>query len=277
MRADRLLRRVRANRGQAAVESALVLPMLVFFILGTLQLTMMQQSRLMLEYAAFNAARAGSVWNMDTDKMETAAVLSLMPTMPSVPLLGSVGRVDSIPALLGQYAVARGINKYSSGIFGKKIINVEILNPTQADFGGKPEIEFDVGGNSLAERRRTQLTVRATYFYELKLPIVNWMMFESWLAGTAGFGLTGFDPGRPKLKKGFAEMEITDAKARWLLESGMAKTACTYNGISKNTLLRLVGVAATGKYYIPLVTTYTIRMQSNPFLKFAPKANATKC
>lgn len=62
------------------VESLLVLPLLVFLILGVLQLVMMQHARLMTEYAAFNAARSGIVWNADRLIMENAAILSLLPT-----------------------------------------------------------------------------------------------------------------------------------------------------------------------------------------------------
>jgi TadE-like protein len=62
------------------VESAIVIPLMTFMILGVLQLTMVQHARIMTEYAAFNAARAGIVWNADPWIMENAAIISLMPT-----------------------------------------------------------------------------------------------------------------------------------------------------------------------------------------------------
>ena len=43
------------------MEAALTLPLVVFLILGTLQLFMMLQGRIMAEYAVFKAVRAGSV------------------------------------------------------------------------------------------------------------------------------------------------------------------------------------------------------------------------
>lgn len=72
--------RRRARRGQAMVESAIVIPLMTFMILGVLQLTMIQHARIMTEYAAFNAARAGIVWNADPWIMENAAIVSLLPT-----------------------------------------------------------------------------------------------------------------------------------------------------------------------------------------------------
>jgi hypothetical protein len=72
--------RGRARRAQAMIESAIVIPLMTFLILGVLQLAMIQHARLMTEYAAFNAARAGIVWNADPWIMENAAIISLMPT-----------------------------------------------------------------------------------------------------------------------------------------------------------------------------------------------------
>ncbi|HLM44600.1 MAG TPA: TadE family protein, partial [Myxococcaceae bacterium] len=66
----------RAERGQAAVESALTLPLTVFLMLGTLQLFLMLQGRIMAEYAAFRAVRAGSVRHGDCQAMTHAAILA---------------------------------------------------------------------------------------------------------------------------------------------------------------------------------------------------------
>ena len=48
---------LRSQSGQAVVEAAIVLPAIVFLLLLTIQLTQLQQARLMAEYAAFSAAR----------------------------------------------------------------------------------------------------------------------------------------------------------------------------------------------------------------------------
>jgi Flp pilus assembly pilin Flp len=77
-----MLRRalVKDESGQAMVESALVIPLMTFLILGIIQLVMIQHAKIMTEYAAFNAARAGIVWNADKIIMENAAIISLLPT-----------------------------------------------------------------------------------------------------------------------------------------------------------------------------------------------------
>lgn len=76
----RLRLRLACKKGQALIESAIIIPLMTFVILGVLQLAMVQHARLMTEYAAFNAARAGIVWNADRFVMENAAILSLLPT-----------------------------------------------------------------------------------------------------------------------------------------------------------------------------------------------------
>ncbi|MCB9555143.1 MAG: pilus assembly protein [Deltaproteobacteria bacterium] len=74
-------RRLADDSGQAMVESALVMPLMLFLILGVVQLAMMQHARIMVEYAAYKAARAGIVWHADRPIMESAAIIALMPTM----------------------------------------------------------------------------------------------------------------------------------------------------------------------------------------------------
>lgn len=69
-----------SEAGQAMVESAIIIPLMVFFILGIIQLAMLHHAKIMTEYAAFNAARAGIVWNADPIIMENAAIISLLPT-----------------------------------------------------------------------------------------------------------------------------------------------------------------------------------------------------
>ncbi|HEY0840991.1 MAG TPA: TadE/TadG family type IV pilus assembly protein, partial [Vulgatibacter sp.] len=68
------------QRGQVAVETAIVLPLFLACLLGLLQLALLQQARLLTEYAAYQAARAGIVWNGDPGVMKDAAIFALAPT-----------------------------------------------------------------------------------------------------------------------------------------------------------------------------------------------------
>ena len=86
------------EQGQALVEAAFILPAMIFLLLLTIQLTQLQQARIMVEYAAFSAARTGIVQNGNNGgtngfdgPMHDAAVLAILPTF---------GRTDSLTNLL---------------------------------------------------------------------------------------------------------------------------------------------------------------------------------
>jgi hypothetical protein len=167
--------------------------------------------------------------------------------------------------------------------FGKDkgLITVETLSPTKGDFGNAEEIDFDLGGDSLDVRKKSQLTIRVTYFYELRIPIINWVFFESWLAGMAGIGLTGLNPWEPQVRIGFVTRNEPNAAVRMageLAKMDKAAPNCEFTGLKKSHIAALTAQgAAIGKWYLPLVTTYTIRMQSNPFVKFAGTNPADAC
>lgn len=73
------MRAGRQQRGQVLVETAIIMPVMIFVILGALQLMMMMHARVMTEYAAFNAARAGIVHNADANIMRNAASIAALP------------------------------------------------------------------------------------------------------------------------------------------------------------------------------------------------------
>lgn len=104
IRKDRLFARG-FRRGQAAVESAIVIPLMTFMILGVLQLAMIQHAKIMTDYAAYNAARAGIVWNADRWMMENAAIISLLPTYEGLVDQHSLGNPEMMVKQIVQRAL----------------------------------------------------------------------------------------------------------------------------------------------------------------------------
>src|SRR3954471_22493208 len=90
--------------GQAMVEAAFVLPLTVVLILCTIQLTQLQQARVLVEYAAFNAARAGIVQNGNAGSDGTAGP---MHDAAALSLLSGQGPTDGLPALARTWAAFR--------------------------------------------------------------------------------------------------------------------------------------------------------------------------
>jgi len=154
--------------GQAMVEAAFVLPLTVALILCTIQITQLQQARVLVEYAAFNAARAGIVQNGNRGRggtagpMHDAAALSLLP---------AYGRTDGIGAL------------------GLPVVQVTVLNPRRADFQrlgrhlAGQETDFDDVRPQAVDANLLSIQVR--HLVELRVPLANKLIHSLWLASRA--------------------------------------------------------------------------------------------
>ena len=201
------------------VEAALVLPSMVLLLLGAVQLTQLQQARLLAEYAAFAAARAGIVMNGDPAKMREAAALAVLPAF------GATDSVGAIAKTLVRFEAEEAV----LAPLGLQQLRVEVHNPIAADFAkygqhlnGK-ELDFDDVRPGATEA--TLLSLQLRYLYELKVPLANKVIQAAWItAQRDGSALPG-----------------------------------------------LLAAARAGRYYLPLRAFYTMRMQSNPYLKWARK------
>ncbi len=275
--------------GQAAVETAIVLPLMTFLVLGMLQLTLVQHARLMTEYAAFNAARAGIVWNGNQCMMRRAAVVSLLPTLQATDTLtGATLLGKSRPGLFETWAQAQVLVEATGAISGilrnlgitdpaVTLIDVEVLNPkTSQFFKDGRELEFDAAagwydkGDDFSKngemRDAAVLTVRVLYLYPMKIPFANWSLFVSYMATRVGTFVTGdFTPG----SVGEGGKSIVDGSGT--LADAQARTAgareTDYDGntiFGPGTLALLWQVGRRdGVWLFPLSATHSMRMQSN--------------
>ncbi len=257
--------------GQAVVEGAIIIPAMLFLILLSLQLTMMQQARIATEYAAFAAARAGVVMNGNNGTsdgksksdgpMRDAAVWAVLPTF---------GRADSIPALLAT-KVRFEAQDLVFKPFGVSQVRVAVLNPTTRDFAtqahlNNKEIDFDDIRPAVAPT--TLLSVQVRYLYELRVPFANKMIQSIWLASKVGLlqAWRGHDLTGPRLgtNSGPDAVQVSRAAALGLgsIPDG------TPEGMNV-TAISLLGQLQPAKYVMPMNAWYTMRMQSNPFLQWA--------
>ena len=263
------------------VEAAIVMPLMVFVILGVVQLTMIQHARIMTEYAAYNAARAGIVWNGDPWVMENAALISLMPTYEGLGDEMGLGDPGRMMRAVAQRALLFQVNRRLSGfaleVFGgpisnairrafggdgPQVVEVTILNPRRSDFGERQELDFDdIGTDGYAEQLReaNRLTVQVRYLYVMRVPFANWVMHHAWLSQRAGISLYGaiWNPQREAPgETGFSPVDS---------EAGYEEITRSLRGDDR--IIRDVARAGReGAYIIPLYATYTMRMQSNLFL-----------
>ncbi len=147
------------ENGQVLVEAAIVMPLMVFFTLGIMQMTMMQQAKIMTDYAAYAAARSGVVNNADPDSMAAAANIAVLPTRARTNSLRTLATAylmyvigdkigDALDNLLGgigghglftNIAAAvqgtiQGFLKNSLGINTFGFATVAVTNPLFSDF-----------------------------------------------------------------------------------------------------------------------------------------------
>src|SRR5947208_809804 len=178
----------RSDDGQALVEAAFVLPAFVFLLLVALQLTQLQQARILADHAAFAAARAGIVMNGDPAKMRDAAVLAV---------LSGVGPTD------GAVALARTLIRFKAeeaalGAFGLEQMRVHVHNPVAQDFPvwGQhlhgEEIDFDDVRPGATDA--TLLSLQIRWLYELKVLVAIFgLVLMLCVLGTVNLGRTVYD------------------------------------------------------------------------------------
>ncbi|NTX06391.1 pilus assembly protein [Myxococcus sp. CA051A] len=249
--------------GQAAVETALIAPMMVFMVLGIIQLGMVHNARLMTEYGAYRAVRAGIVNHGDCKLMEKAALASLLPTLP--PLDGKEGRVDTVKYAVGVHKaysrklLATSVMKMFYTDVGLPLFRVDVVNPKKGEldelFGtygshlDAREIDYDdVRDDRVIEANL--LSVRLTYFYELRIPFANWQLHSFYLGRDYLDQLKGFQ---------FESQRVGGRNATQYLQDRGRNLSPDHGKIV--SLARLGGNKS--KYVMPLVATWSMRMQSN--------------
>lgn len=169
-------------RGAAVTELLVVLLALAPLTLGALQVALVYNAKTTLNYAVFEAARAGSVANAQRGPMQQALARGL------IPLYG--GGTDSASLLQSQVRAYADVrlpvvpnNNIGSGT------RIDILSPTQQafnDFGVDANGQRQLPNDNLKYRPRTVgstsgvnvqdanlLKIKVTYGYKMFVPVIN--------------------------------------------------------------------------------------------------------
>lgn len=263
----------RGTAGQVAVETAIVMPMFVFLLLGLMQMTLLYQSRSLLKYAAYRAARAGALNNACEDKMQNAALSVLVPV---IAFRDSYQKTDSSGSYIAGYMKTGKLNRYLSAP-QVPIVDVRICGPLEKYVKNKTaspsanEVDFDDTRNvwfgngnradKLADFERTKLRVQVKYFQQMIIPFANSIIFRSWM----GLRLTD----AVRMNSGFNPMSSGS--------NSLPYDRGADNRAKVEDMGLLMSASMMGKYFMPLYANYSFRMQSNYFLSKCKLPQKNEC
>jgi TadE-like protein len=217
--------------GQAAVESALTLPLFVFVLLGTLQLALMHQARLMTKYAAYKAVRVGAITSVDMTRMERAALAVLLPTIKAqraVFKASSGGEyLGSLPFVLPNFMPDAAL-KYVE-------VDFDAESATGTALGRRPKGDLTAQGWKDFDRGR--LVIQLTFNYRMPIPFADMMLYY-----------IATNQERADLMRTFRLGKQEPMAASQIAEAAKYNLA-----------------AAMGQYVLPIRANYVMRMQSSLF------------
>ena len=228
--------------GQAAVESALTLPLTVFIILGTLQFFLLLQARTLTEYAAFLAVRTGSVKHGDCEAMTHAAIAALLPTFSRT----------SSAATLGSAFRSHRDNQYQPGTdsgHSGAIVWIVRERPLQGEIRANEEETFDDPARYAQPDDVMRLEARLIFWYPMRVPFANWVLGRMVLAHWGLMNYSAADPLGPV------------HTARW--NEGVSNPAMLERTIGQEMADR----AGRQQYVFPLQATSVMRMMTPARMK----------
>ncbi len=248
----------RRESGQAAVESAIVLPLVVFLILGTMQLFMMLQARIMAEYGAYRATRAGSINHGNCDAMNHAAIASVLPTFT---------RTNDLDSLVAAFDVRKD-NRFGPTTLsnGKDISNEAVVwifreAPLAADVGDPEDLNFD----SAFGRGPMRLETRVVLWFPLRIPFADWVITRMMLAH---YGMKGYNS-----SDGIINPLSPAQLADWPSSLGYTPPPAEMSAYAHARVVeKFQELAEAGKYLFPIQATHTMRMMTPAKLaNFSPQ------
>jgi hypothetical protein len=239
--------RRRGGRGQAAVEAALTLPLVIFIILGTMQLFMMFNARILTQLAAFKATRTGSVSHGSCQRMLHASILQLLPAMDSymTPSAGTPGQKLANAfriRMFNRYSGTRKdlIDKGGSSVnaSGTIVWIIRDFGPRRA-FAGPMDADFDQN-QTMGDIMR--LETRLIFWFPMRIPFANWVISKIVLSAWQLETYT------------YANPLMMTQKANWA-GTGAGRPAAAIAA-------EMAARHATGEYVFPISATYSMRMMT---------------
>ncbi|MBK7861572.1 MAG: pilus assembly protein [Archangiaceae bacterium] len=208
---------------------------MIFLFLGTLQLFLCYQARLMALYAASRAVSAGSRNHANCGSMNDAALAALLPVIET---FGGSRHNGSLATRFGEAFAERNLGRPYATFSGHDGLHSGAsIFWLVRDLPGDSEETFDAPNN--ADRT---LALRMVFWYPMRIPFADWVLSSMF---RAHYNLQDYVASNPLLS---AE------KAHWKRDGGY-----NLNGaIGSEMQLR----ASSKQYVFPITVGWAMRMMT---------------
>ncbi len=239
-----------------------MMPFFVFLSLGLLQLGLLHQARLLTKYAAYKAARSGSIHSARHSVMEKSALAVLLPMVAlGAPKGEAMSRSTTGPELAASWANIKD-NRQTGAV---PIVEVDLCNPTQSVLGDNPDFDdvtklsvTTMGGGGPGrdpsswtgadwqQFDATRLNLQVTFYYRLVIPFANGVLWWITVAQEDQETMRLLRMNNPGLK------------------ASTPRTPVSTN-VRSATVERLKDLARAHEYVLPIRANFGLRMHSNFF------------
>jgi TadE-like protein len=169
---------MKSQSGQAAVETAIVMPLFVFLILGLLQIQLLNQARLMTKYAAYKAVRVGAIHSAKKSAMRNEALAVLLP------FTGRRTSDSFFSATRANYLVSMTKARLENA--AGSLVDVTVCEP----YGNAPRGDFDDPSGEMGikpsksadptwkQANRGRLAIQVTQYHQMVIPFANQLIWH---------------------------------------------------------------------------------------------------
>lgn len=227
------------------------MPLMMFIMLGTMQLFLMMHARILTQLAAFQVTRTASLNHGNCPRMLHAGILQVLPAIePFVKPSGTLN--NNVATAWSKYRfntyngmninVGSGNNGGASSASGGRSTTANgtilwiVRDITGRPYAGGLDNNFD---QSVGPQRMETLLI---FWYPMKIPFANWIMANIMLAH---YGMQAYSNQNPLMIR---------QKANWTPGPGNNLAAEVYAELQTRLLNR--------EYVFPIQASYTMRMMT---------------
>ncbi len=231
-----------SQSGQAAVEAALTMPLMLFMLLGTMQLFMMMHARVLTQLAAFQVTRTGSLNHGNCQRMLHSGILQLLPAIEPFAKNNGIPVDQNVGAAFGRYAFNNYNNKnINVGTGSSQSLNSTVLWIVR-DLGGRRAYGGPADNNFDQSLGAMTLETQVIFWFPMKVPFANWVIARIMLAH---YGIQAYSAQNPLM--------INMRATNW------SSASSTLMAEVRNELaVRLTN----NDYVFPIIATSTMRMMT---------------